>query len=55
MSNLAARLLTLLMERPGRWYIEEMARDLRASKTAVRRALAELEEAGDIQIDEEEP
>lgn len=54
MTALAARLLRLLVERPGNWTIEEMVADLRASKTAIRQALGELEETGAIQIDEED-
>lgn len=54
MIPLAARLLRLLVERPGNWTMEEMVADLRASKTAIRRALDELEEDGAIQMDEED-
>lgn len=50
----AARLLRLLSQRAGKYTIEEVAADVRVSKTAVRAALAELEDAGCIQIDEED-
>jgi len=53
-SKVAARLLRLLSQRPGQYKIEEIAADVRVSKTAVRAALTELEDAGLIQIDEEE-
>ena len=51
---LASRLLRILAERPGNYTIEELRAELRASKTAIRMALADLEEAGNIQIDEGE-
>ncbi len=54
MTALAARLLRLLVERPGNWTMEELVADLRASKTAIRRALDDLEETGTIQMDEED-
>jgi predicted ArsR family transcriptional regulator len=50
--TVASRLLRILSERPGNWTIEELVAELRASKTAIRTALADLEEAGNIQIDE---
>lgn len=50
----AARLLRLLSQRAGHYTIEEIAADVRVSKSAVRAALAELEDAGLIQIDEED-
>lgn len=53
-TRVAARLLRLLSQRAGRYTVEEVAADVRVSKTAVRAALAELEEAGLIQIDEED-
>lgn len=53
-SKVAARLLRLLSQRPSQYTIEEIAADVRVSKTAVRAALDELEEAGLIQIDEED-
>jgi len=51
---LEARLLRLLAG-PGRnWTMEELKADLHASKSAIWRALAVLEEVGCIVITEEE-
>ena len=52
-SAAAAKLLRLLSQRPGEYTIEEVAADLRVSKTAVRQALSDLEEAGAIQVEED--
>ena len=52
-SSLALRLWKLLTERPHSLTIEEAKRDLGASKSAIARAILELEEAGLIQISEE--
>mgnify|MGYP001611613566 CR=1 FL=1 len=50
-SPLAARLWRLLNERPGRYALDELRHDLRASKSAIDRALTELEERGLISIE----
>ena len=52
-SATAAKLLRLLSQRPGEYTIEEVAADLRVSKTAVRQALSDLEEAGAVQVEED--
>ena len=51
--TLEARLYALLKTQ-GTVRIEELARELRASKTAIRRALTTLEEEGAIAISREE-
>ncbi len=53
-SSDAGRVLRLITEQQESEYtIEEMARELRLSRTATGRALAELEDAGAISIEEE--
>lgn len=53
-SSQAGAVLKLIKEHEaGESSIEEMSRELRMSKTAVGRALAELEDAGAITIEEE--
>lgn len=52
MSPLAGKLWRLLLERGGRYTIEEVKRDLGASKSAIVRAAEELEEARLISIEE---
>lgn len=54
MSPQARRVLRYLMENSTTVVLEDAARFLRLSKTAMRRALLELEEAGAIQIEAEE-
>lgn len=46
LSPLALRLWRLLDERPGRYELNEIKRDLKCSKTALLAALHELDEAG---------
>lgn len=45
-SPVAARLWRLLDERPGPWELAELLRDLKCSKTALLKAVYELEEVG---------
>ena len=52
-SPLAVHLWRLLTERPGRYSIGELTRDLRASKTAIGRAVTELEAARLITVEED--
>ena len=53
-SSDAVKALRLIKEHArGECTIAEMARDLRLSRTATARALAELEDAGAITIEEE--
>lgn len=52
-SPLAGKLWRLLTERGGRYTIEELQADLRASKAAIARAIAELEEARLISAEED--
>ena len=50
----AGRVLQLITEHEqGEYTIEELARELRLSRTATGRCLAELEDAGAILIEEE--
>lgn len=50
----ARRVLRYLMDYGAHnWTVEEMSSVLRLSKTAIRRALVELEEAGQIQMEED--
>lgn len=49
-----AKLYALLARADGAWTIEEVARELRVSKTAVRRALTELHDQGAIALVKEE-
>jgi len=51
---LEARLLRLLAGPSRNWTMEELKAELRASRSAIWRALAVLEEAGCIVITEEE-
>ena len=53
-SSNSGRVLRLIQENEaGEMTIEELAREARMSKTAVGRALAELEDAGAVSIEEE--
>ena len=52
-SPLAAKLWRLLTERPGRYTIDELRVDLRASKTAIIRAVTELEDLRLLQVEED--
>ena len=52
MSPLAGKLWRLLTERRGHYTIGEVKRDLGASKAAIVRAAAELEDARLISIEE---
>jgi predicted ArsR family transcriptional regulator len=49
-----AKLYERLRQMPGSCTIEELARELRVSKTAIRRGLAQLESEGCIAIAREE-
>ena len=53
MEPLEARLLRLLAGPCRNWTMEELRQELRASKSAIWRALTALEEAGCIVIEEE--
>lgn len=53
-SSQAGAMLRLITEHiEGEYTIEEVAKELRMSKTAAGRALSELEDAGAISIEEE--
>ena len=54
MSPLAIKLWKLLTERPGRYTMQEASIDLKASKSAITRALGELEEERLLSIEEED-
>ncbi len=50
----AGKVLQVARDNPtGHYTIEELAHELRLSRTAVARALRELEEAGAVTIEEE--
>ena len=50
----AGRVLKVAKDNPtGQYTIEELAHEVRLSRTAVARALRELEEAGAVTIEEE--
>lgn len=54
LSREAAKLRRVMLERPGRYSISEMKRELHTSKAGVARAITELEDAGLIRMEDDD-